>query len=146
MKITARNLQKIITINPVKVRKIAFAVITKLKLKPQFSANLNLNLYFVKNSTIKKLNKEFFDKNSLTDVISFNLEEGCAEIFIAPRAVKTNANYFCASFKEELYRCIIHGILHVFGFEDENKKKKAIMWKRQETLLREVFKKYDLQG
>ncbi|MBL7130406.1 MAG: rRNA maturation RNase YbeY [Candidatus Omnitrophica bacterium] len=134
MRIVVKDLQRRIKINPVKIRKIAY----KINYPAKFN-NLKLRLYFVRNSIIRRLNKQFLAKNCLTDVISFSLEKDYAEVFIAPCVVKKNATVFGVEFKEELYRCIIHGILHISGFKDETKKEKSRMWKRQELILKEII-------
>lgn len=133
MKIIIKNLQRRIIINPAKIRRLA----SKIKLPSRLN-NLKINLYFVKNSVIKKLNLKFFGKNYATDVISFDLGKDYAEIFIAPSVVKENAFIFKTEFKEELYRCVIHGVLHIFGFNDKIKKEKNIMWKAQEAILKKI--------
>jgi rRNA maturation RNase YbeY len=90
------------------------------------------------------LNKRFFNKDFLTDVISFRLEKDYAEVFIAPCAVKKNAVIFKSGFSEEIYRCVVHGILHVQGYKDYTKKDKDKMWKRQESILENILDKNDL--
>jgi rRNA maturation RNase YbeY len=136
VKTTVKNLQKKIKINPAQVRKIAYNIEPPASLR-----DMKLNLYFVDNSVIKKLNKQFFKKDSLTDVISFKLGDDYAEIFIAPSVVKDNALVFKAGFLEELHRCVVHGILHIFGYKDEAKKEKNKMWEVQEKILSAVLKK-----
>ena len=138
MRIVVENLQKKIRISPDKIKKIAY----KINLPPKFT-NLKLVLYFIRNSLVKKLNKQFFHKNSLTDVISFYLTKDYAEVFIAPCVVKNNAVLYKTNFREELYRCIIHGVLHVLGYKDGTKKHKFKMWKRQESLLRKLIYEKD---
>lgn len=134
MRITINDLQKRIQINPAKIKQIACKISY-----PHKSNNLKLNLYFVNNSVIRSLNKQFFGKDCLTDVVSFNLGEDYAEVFVAPCVVKSNAKVFRVKFQEELYRCVIHGVLHIFGFKDKFKKQRAKMWKRQECLLKKVY-------
>ncbi|NQU18825.1 rRNA maturation RNase YbeY [bacterium] len=134
MKVVIKNLQKRIRIDPAKIKKIA----NRINPPARFN-HLKLAVYFVKNSIIKRLSRQYFEKDCLTDVISFNLGDDYAELFIAPCVVKDNARIFDVGFEEELYRCTIHGILHIFGFRDKTKKEKARMWRRQEAILREVF-------
>lgn len=134
MIIVINDLQKRIQLNPAKINKTA----CKISLPSRLS-NLKLNLYFVKNSVIKRLNKQFFNRDCLTDVISFRLARNYAEVFIAPCVVKGNAVTFGVEFNEELYRCIVHGTLHIFGFKDEIKKEKDKMWKKQESLLKKIY-------
>ena len=85
------------------------------------------------------MNKQFFGRNCLTDVISFNLGDDYGEVFIAPSVAKRNAVKYRAGVKEELYRCTIHGILHALGFSDLKEKEKEKMWMRQESLLRGII-------
>ncbi|MFC1709620.1 rRNA maturation RNase YbeY [Candidatus Omnitrophota bacterium] len=134
MKIIVKNLQKKINLDPFRIKR----AVHKIKVPAKFDT-LELSMYFVKNSVIKRLNRQFFARNCLTDVISFKLDDDCAEVFIAPMVVKNNAYNFKVVFKEELYRCIVHGILHVFGFKDGKKSNKAKMWKRQEALLKSLI-------
>jgi probable rRNA maturation factor len=72
-------------------------------------------------------------------VISFDLDKELAEVFIAPSVVKINAENFKVGFEQELYRCVVHGVLHIFGYEDKPGKKRAAMWKKQELILRKVL-------
>jgi rRNA maturation RNase YbeY len=134
VKITVRNLQKKIKVNLAKIKKVACDI------KPPVSLNnIELSLYFIENEVIKNLNRQFFEKDSLTDVISFRLSDEYAEVFIAPCVVKSNADSFGVDFEEELFRCTIHGILHIFGYRDKIKKEKIKMWRRQEAILKKVF-------
>jgi len=134
VKITLKNLQRKIRINPARIRKVAYNIAPPARLK-----NLELNLYFVDNDVIKRFNKRFFGRNRLTDVISFRLSDDCAEVFIAPCVAKSNASAFKTEFPEELYRCVIHGILHVFGYKDGANKEKEKMWRVQERILKEIL-------
>ncbi|MDD5292128.1 MAG: rRNA maturation RNase YbeY [Candidatus Omnitrophica bacterium] len=135
MRITLKNLQRKIRISPARIRKIAYNIAPPASLN-----NLKLSLYFVENDVIKKLNRKFFGRNRLTDVISFRLSSDCAEVFVAPCVAKSNALAFKTGFPEELYRCVIHGILHVFGYKDGAKKEKERMWRAQEKILKKMAK------
>ena len=73
-------------------------------------------------------------------MISFELGNNLAEVFIAPYIVKKNADLYGVKFQEEIMRCVVHGILHVIGFSDYAKKEKQKMWKKQEQLLKKVLK------
>ncbi|PIR71400.1 MAG: rRNA maturation RNase YbeY, partial [Candidatus Nealsonbacteria bacterium CG10_big_fil_rev_8_21_14_0_10_37_25] len=67
---------------------------------------------------IRKLNKKYRGKNRMTDVLSFP-DNGLGEIVICLREVKKNAKKFGSSFKKELSTCLIHGILHLLGYDHE---------------------------
>jgi probable rRNA maturation factor len=85
----------------------------------------NLSIALVGQKRIKELNKIYRRKNRLTDVLSFEDEETLGEIIICPSEVKKNAKRFNSSFKKELKRVLIHGILHLLGYDHEVSIKKA---------------------
>ena len=108
--------------------------VAKKILKGENKKELNLSIVFVGESRIKKLNKEYRGKNKVTDVLSFG--EGLNEIVICLQEVKKNARKFNSSFKRELARVLVHGILHLLGYEHEKEKKEAEkMEKKQEYYL-----------
>lgn len=83
-----------------------------------------LSIAFVGEARIKGLNKKYRKKNRATDVLSFPGEKE-GEIVICPSVVKKNAKSFDSSFKSELVRILIHGILHLLGYEHEKSRKEA---------------------
>ena len=108
--------------------------VAKKILKGENKKELNLSIVFVGESRIKKLNKEYRGKNKVTDVLSFG--DGLNEIVICLQEVKKNARKFNSSFKRELARVLVHGILHLLGYEHEKEKKEAEkMEKKQEYYL-----------
>ena len=80
---------------------------------------------------LNKLKKKYFNLDVFTDVIAFNLEDknDCldGEIYISIDDVKENAKIYSNSFNNEFSRILIHGILHLVGYEDSNEKEKKIM-------------------
>ena len=80
---------------------------------------------------LNKLKKKYFNLDVFTDVIAFNLEDknDCldGEIYISIDDVKENAKIFSNSFNNEFSRILIHGILHLVGYDDSNEKEKKIM-------------------
>ena len=82
--------------------------------------NAIINIIFVDNKTIKKINKKYLNHNYATDVISFKLEDEPleGEIYISVETAMTNAVEYKVSCTEELMRYTIHGILHLLGYED----------------------------
>ena len=88
-----------------------------------------INYIFVDDPAIYKINSDFLNHKTYTDIISFDYSEGSiisGDIFISIDRVNENSNHFYTSFDEELKRVIIHGIFHFIGFQDstENDKKK----------------------
>ena len=82
----------------------------------------DINYVFCDDSYLLKLNIEFLNHDTLTDVISFDESIGKilhGDIFISIQRVKENARNFNVSFQEELNRVAIHGILHYCGYNDK---------------------------
>ena len=81
-----------------------------------------LNYIFCDDEYLLKLNVEFLDHDTFTDVISFDYTMGrliSGDIFVSIERVRENAEKFGQTFENELNRVIIHGILHYLGFKDK---------------------------
>ena len=80
---------------------------------------------------LRKMKRDFFNKDLLTDVITFNLEDTGdpieGEIYISYKRVKENAQDFEQEINTELKRVIIHGCLHLLGYNDITAKEKNEM-------------------
>ena len=90
---------------------------------------------------LNKLKKSFFSKDHYTDVIAFNLndqgEKIEGEIYISIDDVLLNSKEFDQSFNDEFIRIIIHGLLHVLGYDDD-----TIINKKQMTKLENKYMKF----
>ena len=91
----------------------------------------SINLILSTDIHLNKLKKQYFQKDHYTDVISFNLEDDGdlidGEIYISMDRIIDNANQFNCNANEELTRIIIHGALHLIGYNDENTDQKKTM-------------------
>ncbi len=76
-----------------------------------------LNVVIERDRYLRKLNKMFFRKNRPTNVISFNMKE-VSEIYISYDKVKN---------PEDLYYYVVHGLLHIIGYNHRNKKEEKEM-------------------
>lgn len=89
-----------------------------------------INYVFCDDEYLHKLNLEFLKHDSLTDIISFDYSVGKilqGDIFISTERVEENAKDFDVSFNDELYRVIIHGVLHYCGYNDKIEADKKAM-------------------
>jgi probable rRNA maturation factor len=89
-----------------------------------------LNFIFCDDVYLHKLNMEFLQHDTLTDIISFDNSLGSlinGDIYISIERVEDNSKVFKVSFQEELQRVMIHGILHYLGFKDKTKADKEEM-------------------
>ena len=112
--------------------------VAKTILKGENTKEAGLSVVLVSSGRIKKLNKKYRGKNKITDVLAFG--EGLNEIVICPSEVKKNAKKYNIAFKKELARVLIHGILHLSGYEHEVSEKKAReMERKQEFYLSQII-------
>lgn len=98
-----------------------------------------VNYIFCDDTYLHKINVEFLQHDTFTDIISFDYSLGklvSGDIFISVERVKENASKFEVSFQEELHRVIIHGILHYMGFKDKTDNEKQIMRDKENTCLK----------
>ena len=96
----------------------------------------DISLVLVDENKIKEINRKYRHQNRPTDVLSF---EGLNEIFICPDVVKKDAKRQKIPYKTELTRVLIHGILHLAGYEHEkNKKEAGKMRKMEDKILKEL--------
>ena len=93
--------------------------------------NVNLSIILSNRVYLNKLKKKYLDLDYYTDVIAFNLSDNndCleGEIYVSIDDVKENAMIFKQSYNNELKRIIVHGVLHLIGYDDTSKKEIEIM-------------------
>jgi probable rRNA maturation factor len=105
-----------------------------------FLLDREINIVFVEQREMKELNKKYRGKDEVTDVLSFNLDNNTilGEIYICPEYVIKDIKR--EKFDEEIIRLLIHGILHLQGFDhkkkfDEVDYKAEPMYIKQEEIL-----------
>ena len=89
-----------------------------------------INYVFCDDDYLHKLNVEFLNHDTLTDIISFDYSLGKivqGDIFISVERVADNAKDFSVSFNDELHRVIIHGVLHYCGYKDKLERDAKVM-------------------
>ena len=109
----------------------------------------SLSIALIGPRRMRKLNRKYRGKNRVTDVLAFSGNElipiipgqkaEIGEVIICLREVKKNAKRFGQSFEKELSRCLIHGILHLLGFDHERSEKKAERMKKKEEYYLNLF-------
>ncbi len=94
---------------------------------------------FVSDSNILEVNRAYLDHDYYTDIITFDYTEGNTingDIVISTDTVKSNALQLGKDYDEELYRVIIHGILHLCGIDDKGPGEREIMEAAENEALR----------
>ncbi|MES1259710.1 MAG: rRNA maturation RNase YbeY [Gemmatimonadota bacterium] len=96
---------------------------------------------FLGKRQMRRLNAEFLGHDSVTDVISFPLPQPggsmAGDIYICRHAAARNARDSRSGVRDELVRLVIHGMLHVLGWDhpEGSRRMQSPMWRRQERYL-----------
>lgn len=93
---------------------------------------------FTSDNYLLKINQQYLSHNYFTDIITFNYCENDiinGDIFISIDTVKNNSTRFDVTMVDELHRVMIHGILHLVGFNDQTNDEKAIMREKENYYL-----------
>ena len=127
--------------------------VVEFALKYQSIDNAIFNIIIVDEKTIQKINREYRGKDSVTDVISFALEDDetfiktdyriLGDIYICLNKAKAQAEEYRHSFLREICFLTIHGLLHLLGYDHMEKEEEKIMFKLQEMILNEYGIKKD---
>lgn len=90
----------------------------------------DISYIFCSDEKILEVNRQYLQHDYYTDIITFDYCEGkklSGDLFISLDTVRTNAEQFDAAYETELYRVIIHGILHLCGINDKGPGEREIM-------------------
>ena len=99
-----------------------------------------LNFIFCSDEKLLEINKQYLQRDYLTDVISFDLSEGdeiAGEVYISEERIRENAQEMRQSVENERNRIVFHGLLHLLGYDDKTKGEKEQMNEREDHYLAE---------
>ena len=114
-------------------------IAAKLKISLRGARSLTLGISFLSDKQIRQLNKKYLMRNRPTDVLSFDYTgQEAADIAISLDTAKRNAKIYRTSYKDELILYLIHGFLHLAGYDDTSPWAKRRMFSKQETLFYEM--------
>jgi rRNA maturation RNase YbeY len=104
----------------------------------------DISIIFCSDNYILNVNQEYLQHDYFTDIITFDYCEGdrlLGDLFISVDTVKENALEYGTEFQEELHRVIVHGILHLIGYDDHTPEDIEVMRKKENYYLslREVL-------
>jgi probable rRNA maturation factor len=135
-RISVRNLQRKVPVNLASLQEFAAKVIPRcLQLQKRKRTNLrrlrNIFVWLISDRRMSRLHRQFLGQTGPTDVLTF--QHG--EIFISVETAKRHARMFENPFARELQLYIVHGLLHLHGFDDQTKDGARKMKKVQEKIL-----------
>jgi len=97
-----------------------------------------INIVLTSDNNVLELNKKYISRNYLTDIITFDYTENqviAGDLFISVTRVRENSEKFDVTFKKELKRVIVHGVLHLLGYGDSTQKEKSLMRQMEDRYL-----------
>lgn len=112
--------------------------------------NIEVNVIFVDETEILRVNEEFLDHHYITDVISFNNERppfdtgepwAFGDIFVCYQVARQNAKTFGHTALQEMMMYVTHGALHLSGMDDHDPEDRAEMDRQAEKIISAVLKK-----
>lgn len=135
MQVSVRNIQRKHKVDPKDIQKILLDIMEKMGVTEG-----EISVALVSPLKIKELNKRYRGVSSPTDVLSFLLEEKplLGEIVISPEIAFRQAKKMKHSYTREMALLLIHGALHLLGFDHEKEEERKQMEELQERLLNEV--------
>jgi rRNA maturation RNase YbeY len=109
-----------------------------------------MGVHFVGAAEMTRLNETFLGHEGSTDVITFNHQQDekkghlYGEIFISVDDALIHARRFRVRWPSEVARCLVHGLLHLEGFDDADPRSRRVMKRRENRLLKELSARYEL--
>lgn len=97
-----------------------------------------INIIFCSDPYILDLNIKSLNHHFFTDIITFDYCEGdilSGDLYISVDTVRANAEFYNTDFDNELYRVIVHGLLHLVGYDDHSDEEIAVMRSKEDFCL-----------
>ncbi|MEW5846855.1 MAG: rRNA maturation RNase YbeY [Bacteroidota bacterium] len=105
----------------------------------------DITYYFTDDTEILEINRKYLNHNYYTDIITFGYSTEnniSGDIVISVDTVKSNARDFNTTFDNELHRVIIHGILHLIGYDDKEDNQRQLMREKENWALQILYSKW----
>lgn len=139
MKVQLTNLQAKIRIDEVKLKRTARKI-----LNYQSVNDAELSILLTDDRRMRPLNKKFRRIDKSTDVLAFSMREGedleinpllLGDVVISVETARRRAKQLNTTEKEEIYRYLIHGILHLLGYDHDGRLNQRVMKEREKNIL-----------
>lgn len=93
-----------------------------------------ISIIFCSDNYILDVNMKYLQHDYFTDIITFDYCEGntiSGDLFISIDSVRENAIFYCSEFDDELDRVMVHGVLHLIGYDDHSDQDVALMREKE---------------
>lgn len=97
-----------------------------------------VSVIFCSDNYLLDINKKYLNHDYFTDIITFDYCEGdliSGDLFISIDSVKNNSEFYKSCFEDELNRVIVHGVLHLIGYDDHTESDVAVMRSKEDFYL-----------
>lgn len=97
-----------------------------------------ISVIFCSDAYLLDMNRKYLGHDYFTDIITFDYSEGevlSGDLFISVDTVRSNASFYSAEFDDELDRVIVHGLLHLIGYDDHSEEEFAAMKEKENYYL-----------
>ena len=98
----------------------------------------DINVIFCSDNYILDINMKYLQHDYFTDIITFDYCEGnliSGDLFISIDSVRENSEYYGTSFEDELNRVLVHGVLHLVGYDDHKEEDIRLMSSKEDYYL-----------
>jgi probable rRNA maturation factor len=111
-------------------------------IREENNSPLNINYVFCSDEYLSELNKKYLHHYTFTDILTFpdfsNPKKISGDIYISVERTKENAEKFQQAFDKELARVMVHGILHLLGYNDKTPKDRELMTRKEDYYLDKI--------
>ena len=144
MNIAIKNLQKTIAVNSRVLLSIRKVIRKTWELEGRKNRGGEITVCLLNNRRMRKLNLQYLRQDKPTDVLAFNLTAKgnksyaplVADIIVSTETAISNARIFKTTVLYELLLCVVHGLLHVLGYEHKNPRQEKIMQNKTNRILK----------
>ncbi len=145
IRLSVSNISKCWFLNKKKLKSIVRSVLKSVGIN-----EANISLVFCSDREIRRLNFLYRGKDRPTDVLSFSMREGkrlkgdssiLGDVVISVDRARKQAKRFSSTFKREIYLYIIHGILHLLGYDDQSISSRKRMRRKEIQILNSLWEK-----
>jgi len=137
-KVTIHNIHPLCRIKKKEIEKLISRMLRAERV------SLPVDVIFVDDDFMRKINRKFTKRRKITDVLSFGMKEGknmgvdypsLGDIYVSLDQAKRQAQEYRISLREETSHLVIHGLLHLLGYDHKGKKEAEIMKQKEEAYL-----------